>query len=45
VVKAACYDSTHLHGPLRVIVLAAAGALLLAGARILRRPSPAAEAA
>jgi hypothetical protein len=45
VVKAACYDSTHLQGPLRVIVLAAAGALLLAGARMLRRPQPATEAA
>jgi hypothetical protein len=45
--KAIAYDTTHLHGGLRVAVLAAAGALLLFGARGLRagdapaRPAPA----
>jgi hypothetical protein len=35
VVKAVAYDTTHLHGGLRVVVLAAVGALLLFGARTL----------
>src|SRR5262249_39326119 len=33
--KALFYDSTHLHGPLRVTLFAAVGALLLAGARLV----------
>lgn len=37
VVKATFYDTTHLHGGLRVAVLAAAGGLLLFAARVLRR--------
>jgi hypothetical protein len=39
VAKAAFYDTTHLHGPLRVVVLAAVGALLLFGSQIMRRTS------
>jgi hypothetical protein len=35
--KAIFYDTTHLGGELRVITLAAAGALLLGGAQLLRR--------
>jgi hypothetical protein len=34
--KALVYDTTHLAGPLRVVVLAAAGALLLVGGALLR---------
>jgi hypothetical protein len=35
VAKAAFYDTTHLQGPLRIAVLAAVGALLVVGARVL----------
>jgi len=37
--KAIFYDTTHLQGPLRVLVLAAVGALLLFASGILRRPA------
>lgn len=34
--KALLYDTTHLYGPLRVVVLAAAGGLLMVGGALLR---------
>jgi len=42
--KAAFYDTTHLHGLLRVLVLAAVAALLFSASRIMRRPAAAAAA-
>lgn len=38
--KAAFYDTTHLHGTMRVLVLVAVGALLLFGSRVLGRATP-----
>lgn len=39
--KAAFYDTTHLHGDLRVVALVAVGALLLFGSLVARRrPAP-----
>ena len=40
--KALFYDTTHMYGPSRVVVLGAVGVLLLAGARMLRRAQAAA---
>jgi uncharacterized membrane protein len=42
--KAVFYDTTHLDGGLRILVLAAAGLLLLGGAGLVRRAQPRVDA-